>query len=100
MRGPAATQATRYRSKKRIGAVLMSETFGIRVLKPYQRKAMVQFLQKIDAFVDLLTGCARSPIYYCAFHKHEDSEVQKPTDDCVSLSSIILTDLLENKTLL
>ena len=62
----------------------MSETFGIRVLKPYQRKAMVQFLQKIDVFVNLLTaGCARSPIYYnnCAFHKHADSEVQKPTDD-------------------
>ena len=22
-------------------------------------------------------------IYYCAFHKHANSEVQKPTDDCV-----------------
>ena len=21
--------------------------------------------------------------YYCAFHKHANSEVQKPTDDCI-----------------
>ena len=49
---------------KSLGVVLMSETFGIRPLKSYQTKAMVQFLQKkIDVFVNLLTGCARSPIY-------------------------------------
>ena len=41
----------------------MSETFGIRALKPFQTKAMAQFLQKkIDVFVNLSTGCARSPI--------------------------------------
>ena len=45
----------------------MSETFGIRVLKPYQRKAVVQLLQKIDVFVNLLTGCARSPIITVLF---------------------------------
>ena len=49
---------------KSLGVVLMSETFGIRALKSYQTKAMVQFLQKkIDVFVNLLTGSARSPIY-------------------------------------
>ena len=35
---------------------------GIRALKLYHTKAMTQFLQKIDVFVNLLTGCARSPI--------------------------------------
>ena len=41
----------------------MSETFGIRALKPFQTKAMAQFLQKkIDLFGNLLTGCARSLI--------------------------------------
>ena len=44
--------------------MLLSETFGIRALKPYQTKAMVQFLQKkIDVFLNLLTGCARSPVH-------------------------------------
>ena len=38
---------------------------------------------------------------YCAFHKHANFEVQKPTDDWVlSLPSIILTELLGNKILL
>lgn len=38
---------------------------------------------------------------YCAFHKHANFEVQKPTDDWVlSLLSIILTELLGNKILL
>ena len=36
---------------------------GIRALKLYHTKAMAQFLQKkIDVFVNLLAGCARSPI--------------------------------------
>ena len=35
---------------------------GIRALKLYHTKAMAQFLQKIDVFVNLLTGCARSSI--------------------------------------
>ena len=44
--------------------MLMSKAFGIRVLKPYQTKAVVQFLQKkIDVFLNLLNGCARSPVY-------------------------------------
>ena len=43
--------------------MLMSETFGIQALKPYQTKAMAQFLhKKIDVFVNLLTGCAWSLI--------------------------------------
>ena len=38
---------------------------------------------------------------YCAFHKHANFEVQKPTDNWVlSLPSIILTELLGNKILL
>ena len=43
----------------------MSEMFGITwALKPYQTKAMVQFLQqKTDVFLNLLTGCARSPVH-------------------------------------
>ena len=40
----------------------MSETFGIRVLKPYQRKAIFQFLQRIDVFVNLLIGQRKSSI--------------------------------------
>ena len=35
---------------------------GIRAFKLYHTKAMAQFLQKIDVFVNFLTGCARSPI--------------------------------------
>ena len=42
----------------------MSETFGIRALKPYQTKAMVQFLHKeVDVYLNLSTGCARSPVH-------------------------------------
>ena len=38
---------------------------------------------------------------YCAFHKHANSEVEKPTDGCIFfMPSIILTDLLGNNTLL
>ena len=38
---------------------------------------------------------------YCAFQKHANYEIQKPTDGYVfSLPSIILADPLENKTLL
>ena len=42
----------------------MSETFGIRAMKPYQTKAMVQFLQKkIGVFIlNFSTGCSRPPI--------------------------------------
>ena len=46
------------------------------------------------------------PLLYCAFHKHANSEVQKPTEKQFKrqlrflLPSIILTDLLGNKTLL
>ena len=48
----------------------MSETFGIRALKPYHTKAMAQFLQKkMDVFVNLLTGCARSPIYISKLYR-------------------------------
>lgn len=45
--------------------MLMSETFGITwALKPYQTKAMVQFLQKkTDVFLNLLSGCVRSPVH-------------------------------------
>ena len=28
-------------------------------------------------------ACGKALLYYCAFHKHANSEVQKPTDDCV-----------------
>ena len=44
--------------------MLMSETFGIRAMKPCQTKAMVQFLQKkIGVFIlNFSTGCSRPPI--------------------------------------
>ena len=44
--------------------MLMSETFGIRAMKPYRTKAMVQFLQKkIGVFIlNFSTGCSRPPI--------------------------------------
>ena len=42
----------------------MCKTFDIREFKPYQREAIVQFVQKkTDVFVNLLTGSANSLIY-------------------------------------
>ena len=44
--------------------MLTCKTFDIREFKPYQREAIVQFVQKkTDVFVNLLTGCANSLIY-------------------------------------
>ena len=42
-----------------------------------------------------------NPSYYCAFQKHVNSEVQKPSDNCIVLChQSSLEDLLENRTLL
>ena len=42
----------------------MCKTCDIREFKPYQREAIVQFVQKkTDVFVNLLTGSANSLIY-------------------------------------
>ena len=52
-----------------LSAVFMSETFGIRELKPYQTEAKVQFLQKIDVlpfvFDSIFEGCW--PCFCCGF---------------------------------
>ena len=48
--------------------------------------------------IELEFGCVG---FYCAFHKHANSEVQNPPLQLrFSLPSVILTDLLGNKTLL
>lgn len=42
----------------------MCKTCDIREFKPYQREAIVQFVQKkTDVFVNLLSRCAKSLIY-------------------------------------
>ena len=46
-----------------------------------------------QALVVLIKTCFAFTGFYCAFHKHANSEVQKPTDDCVfHCREIILMD--------
>ena len=56
------------------------------------RLAMVKEVEK-----NYLSECSHC---YCAFHKHANSEVQKPTDVCIfHCCFVILAELLGNRSL-
>ena len=69
------------------------------LLEPaWNREKITNFSKNRRYYVVKITNVSN---HYCAFHKHANSEVQKqPSQLRFSLPSIILTDLLGNKTLL
>ena len=64
-----------------------------RDIKKYQQGLWVMLLSAGQSRVIYSGALARASVaceyikivgmYYCAFHKHANSQVQKPTDDCV-----------------
>ena len=52
----------------------------------------------LDPFLQVLSSAY--PYYYCAFHKHANSEVQKPTDVCVFAAVNHLRGVLGNRRFL
>ena len=74
----------------------MTQTFGIRELKPYQTDAVVQFLQKIDVFVNLVTGYGKLLIYQALpFVFDSIFEAADKVDVVASRLVILIKDLID-----
>ena len=67
----------------------MCKTCDIREFKPYQREAIVQFVQKkTDVFVNLLTRCAKSLIYQALLSVFDP--IFEATDHVVVVASLLV----------